>query len=192
MKSKILPVFWISACVALIAGCNPKPLPYAPNDARPTPFATRPRDRDPGTGASTTRVEADGESRVATSGLGTGSAERPPADRGVFKDVFFDFDQFEIREDQRAALEENARLLTRRPGAVVIVEGHCDDRGTAQYNMALGEKRANAVRDFLTALGIEASRVKTVSYGKERPIVPGTTDQARALNRRGHFVTAER
>jgi peptidoglycan-associated lipoprotein len=107
---------------------------------------------------------------------------------GYLKDVFFDFDKFAVRADQRDGLAANAEWLKKYDKLKIRVEGHCDERGTAQYNMALGEKRAAAVKDYLTSLGIDAGRIETVSYGKEKPFVKGHNEEAWAQNRRGHFV----
>jgi peptidoglycan-associated lipoprotein len=107
---------------------------------------------------------------------------------GYLKDAFFDFDKFTIRPDQRDALAADAEWLKKYPNVKIRIEGHCDERGTAQYNMALGEKRANAVKDYVTSLGIDASRIETVSYGKERPFVTAHNEEGWAQNRRGHFV----
>jgi peptidoglycan-associated lipoprotein len=122
-------------------------------------------------------------------------APPPPTDgidemnrRGYLKDVFFDFDKYNIRPDQRGSLEANATWLRANPGVRVTVEGHCDERGTRQYNLALGERRASSTKDYLVNLGIEASRIETISYGEDRPFDPGHDEAAWAKNRRGHFV----
>jgi peptidoglycan-associated lipoprotein len=107
---------------------------------------------------------------------------------GYLKDSFFDFDKFDIRADQRDALAANAEWLKKYPTIKIKVEGHCDERGTAQYNMALGEKRASAVKDYLSSLGVDGGRIEIVSYGKERPFVTGSDESAWSQNRRGHFV----
>ena len=108
------------------------------------------------------------------------------------QDAYFDFDKFDIRPDARETLTRNASalrsILADFPGAVITIEGHCDERGSASYNLALGEKRAKAAAAYLTAMGIEPSRIETVSYGKERPLMPGHTEEAYAANRRAHFV----
>ena len=104
------------------------------------------------------------------------------------KDVFFNYDKAGIRDDQKAALNDNVGWLKGNTGAKVLVEGHCDSRGTAEYNLALGERRAKAVKDYLIAAGIAADRVSTISYGKERPFVLGQDESAWKWNRRGHFV----
>lgn len=102
--------------------------------------------------------------------------------------AFFGYDSSELDAGARAVVEDNADVLSRNPTWVVAVEGHCDSRGTPEYNLALGERRAHAVRDLLVGLGISPDRVQTISYGEEFPFVPGETDDARAANRRAHFV----
>jgi peptidoglycan-associated lipoprotein len=102
--------------------------------------------------------------------------------------VFFDFDKYNIRADQRGTVEALAAWLDTNPSVTLTIEGHCDERGTREYNLALGERRANSVRDYLVALGINPGRLSTVSYGEERPAVLGSNDSAWAQNRRGVFV----
>jgi peptidoglycan-associated lipoprotein len=104
------------------------------------------------------------------------------------KDVFFDFDKSNIRDDQKAALNEDVAWLKANSRVKITLEGHCDERGTAEYNLGLGERRAKAVKDYLVAAGIAADRIATISYGKERPFVLGHDESAWKWNRRGHFV----
>jgi peptidoglycan-associated lipoprotein len=104
------------------------------------------------------------------------------------KDIFFDFDKSNIRDDQRAAMGDNVAWLKANPRAKITLEGHCDARGTVEYNLALGERRAKAVKDYLVAAGIPADRIAVISYGKERPFVLGHDESAWKWNRRGHFV----
>ena len=104
------------------------------------------------------------------------------------KDVFFDFDKSNIRDDQKAALNDNVGWLKGNAGAKLLIEGHTDERGTAEYNLGLGERRAKSVKDYLIAAGIAADRVSTISYGKERPFVLGHDESAWKWNRRGHFT----
>jgi peptidoglycan-associated lipoprotein len=104
------------------------------------------------------------------------------------KDAFFDYDKYDIREDARAALQADARSLRERPGIRITIEGHCDERGSEKYNLALGDRRANAAKDFLISLGIDASRIDTTSYGKERPFCEEHTEECWQLNRRAHLV----
>lgn len=105
------------------------------------------------------------------------------------RDAYFDFDDASLREDAKAALDGNAKYLESHSGTSVVIEGHCDERGSVEYNLALGEKRARAAKDYLVAYGITASRVTTISYGKERPFDPGHSEEAWASNRRAHFVS---
>ncbi len=118
---------------------------------------------------------------------GTGEGQASP-----LKDIFFDFDQANIRDDAKPSLSEDIQWLKANPAAQIMIEGHCDERGSAEYNLGLGERRAKAARDYLVAAGIDAKRMKTVSYGKERPFVLGHDEAAWRWNRRAHFVVGER
>ncbi|NEX91647.1 peptidoglycan-associated lipoprotein Pal [Caulobacter sp. 17J65-9] len=100
--------------------------------------------------------------------------------------VYFDFDQYSVRDEARGVLDAQAAWLARYPGVTVRIEGNADERGTREYNMALGARRANAVRDYLVSRGVSASRIETISYGKERPIDPGSNEDAWARNRNAH------
>ena len=102
--------------------------------------------------------------------------------------VFYDFDSSDLRPEARTTVEALAVWMSNYPAAILALEGHADERGTREYNLALGERRANAVRDYLVALGIAPNRLSTISYGKERPAVLGSTDEAWAQNRRTAFV----
>ncbi len=104
------------------------------------------------------------------------------------QNVYFDFDKSSIRPDAREILKANADIFTKNSAAKIVVEGHCDERGTAEYNMALGERRAQEVKQYLVNLGIDAGRIETVSYGEERPADQGHTEDAWAQNRRAQFV----
>jgi peptidoglycan-associated lipoprotein len=102
--------------------------------------------------------------------------------------VFFAYDKFDINPEARQTLERQADWLKRYPNVTVTVEGHCDERGTREYNLALGERRANAAKNALVALGVPANRITTISYGKERPAVVGSNEAAWAQNRRAVTV----
>jgi peptidoglycan-associated lipoprotein len=104
------------------------------------------------------------------------------------KDVFFDFDKYNIRDDQVANLEYNAAYLKKWKSVRILIEGHCDERGTNEYNMALGHRRASAAKDYLVSLGVEESRIEIISYGEERPFALGHNEDAWWQNRRAHFV----
>ena len=102
--------------------------------------------------------------------------------------VFFDLDKSDLKPEARTTAESVATWMNSYPAVAVTIEGHADERGTREYNLALGERRANSVRDYLVALGVNANRLSTVSYGKERPAVLGSNQDAWAQNRRGVFV----
>jgi peptidoglycan-associated lipoprotein len=108
--------------------------------------------------------------------------------KGYLTDAFFDYDQADLREDARSALAANAEWLKKYPTVQVLIEGHCDERGTAAYNLSLGERRANAAKEYLGSLGVDGSRLRTVSYGKERPFCTESSESCWQQNRRGHFV----
>ncbi len=122
------------------------------------------------------------------------AAERSPGIQGqvfessLLKDIHFNFDKYDIRSEDSAILKENAALLKKFSNVKVQIEGHCDARGTVEYNLALGERRANKTKDYLVSLGISTDRISTISYGKERPLDPGQNEEAWAKNRRAHTI----
>ena len=141
----------------------------------------------------------DGLGGAGASGLGEsgmapgGSLDRarrglPPEEDGILQDVHFDVDSYTLNSEGRSVLERNAGWLKANGKASVEIEGHADDRGTIEYNLALGARRAKAVRDYLTVLGIDATRVSTISYGEELPVCRESTDACWQRNRRAHLV----
>ncbi len=108
--------------------------------------------------------------------------------RAVGDTVYFDLDSYSVRPDGAAILQQQAELLNANPEVMVRIEGHADERGTREYNIALGDRRANAVKETLVSYGIDRNRISTISYGEERPFVEGQDETAWAQNRRGHFV----
>ncbi len=106
----------------------------------------------------------------------------------LLKDIRFDYDKYDIRREDEGILKENAAFLKKNPNMKVQVEGHCDERGTVEYNLALGERRANSTKRYLVSLGITSDRISTISFGKERPLDPGHNEEAWAKNRRAHIV----
>lgn len=108
--------------------------------------------------------------------------------QAALMDAYFDYDDASLRSDAKSSLENNARYLERNSGSKAIVEGHCDERGSVEYNLALGERRAKAAKEFLVSYGIASSRLTTISYGKERPFASGHDEASWARNRRAHFV----
>ncbi|HJN22516.1 MAG TPA: peptidoglycan-associated lipoprotein Pal [Rhodospirillales bacterium] len=102
--------------------------------------------------------------------------------------VFFDYDKYNVSSQARQILVKQAAWMKKYPALIFTIEGHCDERGTREYNLALGERRANAIKDYLATLGINSSRLKTISYGKERPVALGSNEQAWSQNRRAVTV----
>jgi peptidoglycan-associated lipoprotein len=105
-------------------------------------------------------------------------------------DIYFEFDKSDVTDAARATLVRHAAWLAGHPDVRLVIEGHCDERGTVEYNLALGDKRAQATRDQLVALGVAAARLRTASLGKERPIATGHDETAWARNRRAHFAVS--
>jgi peptidoglycan-associated lipoprotein len=126
-------------------------------------------------------ASAPGGESVGTSGAG----EAGVSDLEI---VHFAFDRYDITPENRSILKQNAKWLKDNANATVQIEGHCDERGTTEYNLALGERRANAVKSYLIKLGIKKARLSTISYGSERPVDPGHDEAAWAKNRRAAFV----
>ena len=152
------------AAVLLLAACSETPSTSTTNSGAGTQA----------TGPSTSSTIAPGSKEDFIQNVG---------DR-----VFFAFDKSDISSEARATLQKQADWLKRYPNVTVTVEGHCDERGTREYNLALGERRASSVKKVLIALGVQTSRVSTISYGKERPAVLGSNETAWAQNRRGVTV----
>lgn len=109
-------------------------------------------------------------------------------EKSVFADIHFDYDDFSLRPDAKEILDGIAEWLLQNPQPLVLVEGHCDDRGTNEYNLALGERRANSAKKYLVQLGVASKRVSTISYGEEKPFDSGQNEEAWTKNRRGHFL----
>ena len=152
--------------VIVLFGCGKKPVPTAEID-RTTPRETVQPPAQP----ETPEVRED---RLAW--------------KSQVSDVFFDYDKAELRGDARAVLQEDARILKENPDARITLEGHCDERGTEEYNLALGQRRAEVVKAYLVDLGVAASRLSTISYGEEKPFSQGHDESAWSQNRRVHFL----
>ena len=130
-------------------------------------------------------------SEVSEDTLSAESVKETPMSSAKYKeirDIFFDFDQYAIRDDARGALQNNASMLKKKNSKKIIIEGHCDDRGTNEYNLALGERRAQSTKRYLAALGINPSEIATISYGEEKQFCSEQNEECRQQNRRAHFV----
>jgi peptidoglycan-associated lipoprotein len=142
----------------------------------------------------TVKIEKPGIEEVKPpEGIGRDEGEVIPEDIYPIQpkdvqDVYFEFDRFDLAADARATLADNAAWLEVNPGATVQIEGHCDDRGTNEYNIALGDRRAKSVYNYLINLGVSPSRLSAISYGEEKPQCRAQTEKCWAKNRRSHFV----
>ena len=162
----------------MVAGCGPKtpktqpkPAPVAPAQPPPAP-APPEREVEP----------VDEYARIK--GMAIDEIER----LGLLAEIHFDYDQADIREGDRQILAKNAEVLKKFDFLKITVEGHCDERGSVEYNLALGERRAKGAFDYLVSLGVSADRMKSVSYGKEVPLCQQNTEDCWARNRRDHFT----
>lgn len=171
MKSSVRVVSWVLplALVAVLAGCSKKKevAEPAPPPA-PTPTAETPPPAPPPTTTEPEQPAKTVQDQIA--------------------DVFFDYDSAELSSSAQSTLDANGKVLNDNPSANVTIEGHCDERGTVEYNLALGDRRAASAKDYLVRFGISAGRLSAVSYGEERPFATGADEAAYAQNRRAHFV----
>jgi peptidoglycan-associated lipoprotein len=176
---KIALILLAVAAVAAAPACGKKPAPAPPP---PPPVAPEPPPPAPPPPRPEVQPQVDEYERLRAM-----SAEEIEKS-GLLGEVFFDFDRSEIRDTDRATLTKNADALKRFDFLRVTVEGHCDERGTVEYNLALGERRARSAYDYLVSLGVPADRLKTVSYGKEVPVCQASTEECWQRNRRAHFT----
>ena len=173
-----------AACAKKVPPPSPAPAPPPPPQAAARPPTPPPPAAPPPPPAVAAPAPAPltEEEIFARKSLEQLNAERP------LGDVFFDLDEATIRDDARPILQKNADWMKRWTSAVVAVEGHCDSRASAEYNLALGGRRAMAVKDYLTSLGVQGNRVTVVSKGKEQPVCTEESEACWQQNRRGHFL----
>lgn len=172
MARMTLKIALVSALALSVAACSkkkPEELPPAPVQTAPVPTPETPPPPPPQTGP----VPGSRADFLAQSGTDT---------------VFFDTDSYDVDAEDQATLSRQAQWLAKYPNVSVTIEGHCDERGTREYNLALGERRANAAKNYLVSVGVPASRISVISYGKERPLATGSDEAAWAQNRRAVTV----
>ena len=179
MKKAALVLLTVAVVVSA-AACGKKPAPQPPPPPPVAPEAPPPA--PPPAPRPEVQPQVDEYARLRAM-----SAEEIEKS-GLLGEVFFDFDRSEIRDADRGTLTKNADALKRFDFLRVTVEGHCDERGTVEYNLALGERRARAAFDYLVSLGVPAARLKLVSYGKEVPVCQASTEECWQRNRRAHFT----
>src|SRR5829696_4368157 len=181
----------ILVMLLIVAGACAKKAPPVARPTVPPPTAGGSTNRPP---APPTPVNEPQPVPVEPS-AGTGLDSRDLDDinkNSPFQPLFFGYDQAEVSSEGQQVLNSNAGILKKYPTWIITIEGHADERGTAEYNLALGERRALAARNYLVSLGIPADRLRTVSYGKEFPFDPGHTEEAFYKNRRAHFVVTSK
>lgn len=173
--------------MAVTAGACAKKQPPVARPAPPPPPGTADAARPPAPPEPVPEPEGVPPMPITEDDIGSRSLDDINRDSPL-RPVFFALDQHDIDAQGQQVLQQNAEVLKRYPSWQITIEGHCDERGTAEYNLALGERRAIAARNYLVSLGIPADRIRTVSYGKEFPFDPGHNEEAWAKNRRAHFV----
>ena len=188
-KLNRLPVAFLALALAVFAyGCSGKRPPALATSA-PGEEGSSPADRTVPAPAEEPIVE--GPDVRPIEGEGASGADIPggalSGEGGPLADIRFELDSAALTDEARSTLEKHALWLQGQRDVRVTIEGHCDERGTVEYNLALGEQRARAVREYLASLGVAGARLKVVSYGKERPLDPGSDEAAWARNRRAHF-----
>jgi peptidoglycan-associated lipoprotein len=183
MLKKIAILFFVcTLIVAFSTSCKPKAKTTPP----PPPAKEQPKVEKVEEAPAVTKPALTEEEIYMSKSLEQINLEAP------LKMIHFDYDQYAIREDAKPILESDAAWLKRFPTAKILIEGHCDERGTEEYNLALGEKRAKATSDYLVSLGISLDRMKIISYGKSQPMDPGHNETAWQKNRRAQFLIIEK
>jgi peptidoglycan-associated lipoprotein len=179
-RSNRVPLLVVAAVVALVAGCHKqvaqKPAPAPAPQPQPTVAASAPA--TPRTNASTTPAPAPSPSLEQLFQMNV-------------KDAYFDYDKSALTATDRAALTADAEFLNAHPSVRFTIEGHCDERGSEEYNLGLGDRRATSAKAYLVDLGISNTRIQTTSYGKERPFCTQETESCWSQNRRAHFTLAD-
>jgi len=176
-------------CLILLPACTKTAVRPAPSDIEPAPADRTDADAEAAQRGARSGADFREESLDESGRAGDLAAVDRRSAREKFEndDIHFAFDSAKLTAEAQETLRRKADWLRKNPRVRVRIEGHCDDRGTNEYNLALGESRANNAMEYLVALGIKESRLTTVSYGEERPLMQGTSEEARAQNRRAHF-----
>jgi peptidoglycan-associated lipoprotein len=180
------------------AGCAKRPATMAASAPAPTGAATStaPQAAAAPTPVAPAPATAAPATTSPTTPPATSPAARPSPREFVsvaeLKDINFDFDKYDIRPEDAKTLDANAAWLKSNGDQLVLIEGHCDERGTNEYNLALGERRAKSTMNYLVSQGVQASRITIISYGEERPLCTEHTEQCWARNRRAHFLVKPR
>lgn len=208
MRKKIIGCIMFLSFAALISGgcakkdvvrtdeqipaTQPAPRPSQPEPTRPAPREVPPSRVEPTTPLpETTTRESTIQPEAQPTAPATAGAGRFAQLQEALQEIYFNFDSAVLSDEARSTLSKNADLLAGEPSARIRIEGHTDERGSDDYNMALGERRAKAAKDYLVNLGTQPDRISTVSYGEEKPAQAGSDEDAWAKNRRAEFVIVE-
>ena len=187
MTRKALIALMVVFAVVAVGGCKKKK-PVTNPDMTITPTTVEPTQEV--APASEPAIAGDQTPDPFSQDIVT--ADEAARSQGLLGDVFFDYDAFELRQDARDRLAQNAKFLTSHPEFILTIEGHADERGTNEYNLALGDRRANAAREYLSTLGVGGDRLRTVTYGEERPFCGESSESCWQQNRRAHFTITGR
>jgi len=186
------------ALMLLVTGCPKRPATIAAAAPAPTtstmaPAPVQPTPAAPSTSPSTAApAPAPAPAAPATAAPATPPRPAEFAENANLRDIFFDFDKYDIRPDDAKTLDANASWLKSNANNLVLIEGHADERGTNEYNLALGERRAKATMNYLVSQGIQANRITIISYGEERPVCTESNEACWQRNRRAHFLVKAR
>jgi len=188
-RKYLMVVLLMVACAAMIAGCTSKQLTKGNGEA-PAQNVSSVEQQKANNISSTGQQNADVkmENIKNPEGQNIKTSSEMRNEKGGLEDIHFDFDKYNIRQDDRQILSRNAAYLSKNINVKIVIEGNCDERGTTEYNMALGERRADEAKQYLVNLGIDSKRITTISYGSEKPLDPGHDEDAWAKNRRDHFA----
>ena len=200
--TRMLLIALLTVSLALISGCGKKTVePYTPQAGENMPEGTSidsPDVRSPGTiteenmGPSEDTLDAGSGKGEAVGGFGDQNSDEYKKKYGrsspQMQPIYFNFDQATIREDQIPRMEQNGQYLKNNPAGNIVIEGNCDEQGTNEYNLALGERRAINAKNYLVSLGVQEFRIRTTSYGEERPLFTGFDEFDYSQNRRDDFI----
>jgi peptidoglycan-associated lipoprotein len=189
MKSRSLAVVFTVAVLFVfgLAACQKRPVtqPDATQQGQPPAMMEKQKDQEKVT-------EQKLDSKVESVGSKDKAAEYAESKESMFSDILFDYDKYDVQDSYKQVLQTVSSWMAKNSSARLSIEGHCDERGTNEYNLALGDRRAKAVKDYLVSLGVASGRIDVISYGEERPACKDQTDACWAKNRRAHFTVLTR
>ena len=177
----------LMALLLVVGACGPKDAPAVPADVADTPPPSTSRPAEPtdvGSGAKPDTSKDAGDLILPPEVM---AADKVAREKGLIGDIYFDFDKYDLKPEARERLSKNADFMKQNTKYVIEIQGHCDERGTNDYNIALADRRANAAREYMATLGIADSRLKTVSFGEEKPTCTDHNESCWWRNRRGEF-----